>query len=107
MDTAISLKVTDLAGNDATGGLNYHLRKKVFRRDRLTIQDGFLKQKMPYFSSQIPQDSTLSLVDKFLKVNRDLREANYQTIAGVCHDTDVKIHWQGDFLRLPKSATRA
>jgi murein DD-endopeptidase MepM/ murein hydrolase activator NlpD len=107
MDTAISLKVTDLAGNDATGGLNYHLRKKAFRRDRLTIRDGFLKQKMPYFSSQIPQDSTLSLVDKFLKINRDLREANYQTIVDVCHDTDAKIHWQGDFLRLPKSATRA
>jgi murein DD-endopeptidase MepM/ murein hydrolase activator NlpD len=62
---------------------------------------------MPYFSSQIPQDSTLSLVDKFLKINRDLREANYQKIAGVCRDTDTKMHWQGDFLRLPKSATRA
>jgi murein DD-endopeptidase MepM/ murein hydrolase activator NlpD len=106
-DTAISLKVTDLAGNEATGGLNYHLRKKSFRQDRLNIRDSFLKQKMPYFSSQIPQDSTLSLVDKFLKVNRDLREANYQTIADVCHDTDAKIHWQDDFLRLPKSATRA
>ena len=28
-------------------------------------------------------------------------------IAEVCRNTDPKIHWQGDFLRLPKSATRA
>ena len=46
-------------------------------------------------------------MDKFLKVNRDLREANYQKVAGVCRNTDPKMHWQGDFLRLPKSATRA
>jgi len=106
-DTAIFVKVTDLAGNQAKSGLNYHLRRKVFRRERLNITDGFLKQKMPNFSSQISQDTNLSLEDKFLKVNRDLREDNYRKIAGVCRNTDPKIHWQGDFLRLPKSATRA
>ena len=106
-DTSIFVKVTDLAGNQAKGGLNYHLRRKVFRQDRLDITDGFLKQKMPNFSSQILQDTNLSLVDKFLRVNRVLREDNYQKIAGVCRNTDSKIHWQGDFLRLPKSATRA
>ena len=106
-DTAISLNVADLAGNHANGGLNYHLRKKVFRKDRLNIGDGFLKQKMPYFSSQISQDTTLSLLDKFLIINRDLRETNYQRIVDVCRDSDTKMHWKGNFLRLPKSATRS
>ena len=106
-DTPIFVKVSDLAGNLAKSGLNYHLRRKSFRKDRLNISDGFLKQKMPDFSSQISSDTNASLVDQFLKVNRDLREENYQKIAGVCRNTDSKIHWQGDFLRLPKSATRA
>jgi murein DD-endopeptidase MepM/ murein hydrolase activator NlpD len=106
-DTAIFVNVADLAGNHAKSGLNYHLRRKVFRQERLNITDGFLKQKMPNFSSQISLEPNSSLVDKFLKVNRDLREANYQKIVEVCRNTDSKIHWQGDFLRLPKSATRA
>ena len=46
-------------------------------------------------------------MDQFLKVNRELRKENYQKIVRVCRNTDSKIHWQGDFLRLPKSATRA
>jgi murein DD-endopeptidase MepM/ murein hydrolase activator NlpD len=106
-DTAISLNVADLAGNQTKSGLNYHLRRKVFRRDRLNITDGFLKKKMPNFSSQISQDTNSSLVDKFLKINRDLREANYRKVVEVCRNTGSKMHWQGDFLRLPKSATRA
>jgi murein DD-endopeptidase MepM/ murein hydrolase activator NlpD len=106
-DTAIYAKVADLAGNQAKSGLNYHLRRKNFRQDRLNITDSFLKRKMPNFSSQITPETNSSLVDKFLKINRDLREANYQKIVEVCRHTDAKIYWQGDFIRLPKSATRA
>ena len=106
-DTSIYVRVADLAGNLAKSGLNYHLRRKTFRKDRLNISDGFLKQKMPNFSSQISPEPNSSLVDQFLKINRDLREENYQKIAGVCRHTDPKIHWRGVFLRLPKSATRA
>ncbi len=106
-DTAIFVKAVDLAGNRAKAGLNYHLRHKVFRKERLNISDGFLKQKIAGFPSEIPLDANLSLLDKFIKINRDLREANYQKIARTCRDTDLKMHWQGDFLRLPKSATRA
>ncbi len=106
-DTALSVKVADLAGNNAKSGLNYHLRRKVFRKDRLNISDGFLKKKMPNFSSQISFPADASLIDTFLKVNRDLREANYRKIVEACQNTDSKMHWQGDFLRLPKSANRA
>ena len=106
-DTAIYAKAVDLAGNQSKGGLNYHLRRKVFRKDRLNISDGFLKKKITGFPSEIPLDANMSLLAKFLKINRDLREANYQTLVQVCRETDSKLHWKGDFLRLPKSATRA
>ena len=106
-DTAIFVKAADLAGNQSKGGLNYHLRSKTFRNDRLNISDGFLKKKIAGFQSEIPLDANLSLLDKFLKINRDLRVANYQKVAEICRTTDLKMHWKGDFLRLPKSATRA
>lgn len=106
-DTAIFVKAADLAGNQAKGGLNYHLRRKEFKRDRINISDGFLKRKIAGFPSEIPLNEDQPLLDKFLRINRDLREANYQTIAATCRDTDLQLHWKGDFLRLPKSANRA
>jgi len=106
-DTAIHLEATDLAGNQGQGGLNYHLRRKVFRKDRITISDGFLKSKLPEFSVEIPLDDKMSLVDKFLAVNRDLRKSNYQKIVEVCHNSQNKLLWHGAFLRLPKSASHA
>jgi murein DD-endopeptidase MepM/ murein hydrolase activator NlpD len=106
-DTAIHITATDLAGNQGQGGLNYHIRRKVFRKDRINITDDFLNSKLPEFSAEIPQDANLSPVEKFLVVNRDLRKSNYQKIAEACRNSNNKLYWQGAFLRLPKSASRA
>lgn len=106
-DTKIQLTAVDQAGNRSLSGLNHHIRHKKFRKDRINISDGFLKKKLPDFSAEIPQGSAASPLDRFLYVNRDLRQANYQKIAGVCRSTDTQIHWQGKFLRLPNSANRA
>lgn len=106
-DTPIQLTATDLAGNQGQGGLNYHIRRKVFRKDRINITADFLNSKLPEFSAEMPQDANLSPVDKFLFVNRDLRKSNYLKIAETCRNSDNKLYWQGAFLRLPKSASRA
>ena len=46
-------------------------------------------------------------MEKFLEINRNLRQANYQKIGAACQNPAQKILWKGAFLRLPKSATRA
>ncbi len=106
-DTEMFVKAADLAGNPGKGGLNYHLRHREFRHDRINISDGFLKRKIADFPSEVAGDANQSLLDKFLSINRDLRKANYQTIVEVCRQSDAKMYWKGDFLRLPKSANRA
>ncbi len=106
-DTTIRVRAVDPAGNSAESNFYHHIRRRVFRRDKIDISDGFLSRKLPEFSSQISQDASKSLLDKFLEVNRDLREANYQEIAAACRTPDLKMHWQGSFLRLPKSATKS
>jgi murein DD-endopeptidase MepM/ murein hydrolase activator NlpD len=106
-DTNIRVRAVDAAGNHAESSLTYHIRRKVFRKDKINISDGFLKRKLPEFSSQISPGALKSPVDKFLEINRNLRAANYQKIAAACQNPDQKMHWQGSFLRLPKSATRA
>ena len=106
-DTEIRVTAVDQAGNQAENSFYYHIRRKVFRKDKINISDRFLNRKLPEFSSYISRGASTSAVDKFLEVNRGLRGANYQTIAAACRNPAQKIHWQGRFLRLPKSASRA
>jgi len=106
-DTDIRVRAVDPAGNSTESSFYYHIRRKTFRKDKINISDGFLNRKIPEFSSQISPGASKSAVDKFLEINRDLRKANFNTIAAACQNPDLKMHWQGRFLRLPKSATRA
>jgi murein DD-endopeptidase MepM/ murein hydrolase activator NlpD len=106
-DTTIHLTAVDRAGNPGKSGLNYYIRRKKFRKDRINISDGFLKKKLPDFDSELPRDPKMSAVDRFLLINRGLRQANSQKIAEVCRNTDNKLYWQGVFLRLPNAANRA
>jgi murein DD-endopeptidase MepM/ murein hydrolase activator NlpD len=46
-------------------------------------------------------------VDKFIKINRELRKANYQQINALAEKTSTVKHWQGVFLRMPGSANQA
>ena len=106
-DTPIHLTAVDQAGNQGKSGFNYYIRRKKFRKDRINISDGFLNKKLPDFDSFLARDSKMSAVDRFLAINRGLRQANYQKIVEVCRNTDNKLHWQGVFLRLPNAANRA
>jgi murein DD-endopeptidase MepM/ murein hydrolase activator NlpD len=106
-DTDIRIRAVDAAGNSTESSFYYHIRRKTFRKDKINISDGFLKRKIPEFSSQISPGASKSPVDKFLEINRDVRKANFKKIAAACRNSDPKMHWQGSFLRLPKSATRA
>ncbi len=105
--TEIFVKATDKAGNDARAGFPYYIKKRVFKKDVLNISDRFLNWKMPEFDKDISQDTDASMVEKFLKVNSELREANAKKIIEQGKKTCNVLYWSGAFLRLPKSARRA
>jgi murein DD-endopeptidase MepM/ murein hydrolase activator NlpD len=106
-NTEIRVRAVDLAGNSAEGNFYHHIRRKKFRKDNINISDRFLNRKLPEFSSQLAGSAAKTPVDKFLEINRNLRQANYQKVSAACRNPARKIYWQGAFLRLPKSATRA
>jgi len=105
--TEIFVKATDYAGNNTRAGFPHYIKRKVFKRDSINLSDRFLSWKMPEFGIDIPSDSKTPMVDKFLKVNRDLRQANYRQITGVTESTAGEIYWAGSFLRLPRSARKS
>lgn len=105
--TAIQLVATDFAGNQGRGGFPYHINGRSFKRDTIGISDKFLNWKMPEFRPQVQLPGNASNLETFLKVNNDLRKANYETLKTITAKSDAQILWKGDFLRLPHAANRA
>jgi len=101
------VSAADYAGNKARAGFPHYLKAKAFKNDMIAVPDRFLNWKMPEFDVEMRSDSTTSMLDKFLKVNQDLRRANYLQIIGFTGKTANEIYWKGAFLRLPNSARKA
>jgi murein DD-endopeptidase MepM/ murein hydrolase activator NlpD len=106
-ETRILIKAVDEAGNSTQTGVRHHIRKKAFRNDDIQISDRFLNWKIPEFENTIKTESTGSLVDKFIHVNRELRRANYKQITELTQKTGTVKLWEGIFLRMPGSANQA
>lgn len=105
--TRIAVTATDFAGNQNQAGLYHHINARKFRTDKINISDRFLEWKMPEFINQVDAPPGAPPLDIFLKVNRDLRKANYETLVKVTAQTDEAVHWKGAFERLPGAANRA
>ena len=105
--TECFVKAVDQAGNTSRTGLSHHIKRKVFRKDTIPLTDAFLNQKMPEFEVTVSQDSHNPMLNRFIKVNKDLRESNYQKISSAVVSSDNKMFWDGSFTRLPNSAPRA
>ena len=105
--THIFVRATDFAGNNAKAGFPYYIKKRVFKKVVLKISDKFLNWKMPEFNIDVAPDFETPMVDKFLKVNRELRNSNGKQMLEIVSETDKKLYWKGAFLRLPHSARKA
>ncbi len=105
--TNIFVKATDFAGNNTRAGFPYYIKKRSFKKVVIKISDRFLNWKMPEFNIDVSPDSETPMVDKFLKINRELRNSNGKQLLDIVSETDKKLYWNGVFLRLPNSARKA
>jgi hypothetical protein len=103
----IRLWAKDKAGNTTETSFYYHVRKKTFRQDKLEISDRFIESLVAYFTHFYPMDPGKRSVDKFLKINNELREENEATIHALRHHAGAERLWQGPWLRQRNSATMA
>jgi murein DD-endopeptidase MepM/ murein hydrolase activator NlpD len=105
--TPIWVKAVDEAQNSTRAGIKHYIRKKAFKKDSIRISNRFLNLKIPEFENTIAMEPGGSPVDKFLKINRDLRMANYQQISELVQTTATTRYWKGKFLRMPAAANQA
>ena len=103
----VFLWAKDKAGNVSKAGFYCRVRRKHFREDRINITDGFLKRILPYFSN-VSFPANYSDVEKFLKINRDLRQQNTEAFYDLRTQTSVERLWgEEKWVRLQNAATMA
>jgi len=102
----VYLWAKDRAGNESRAGFYYHVRRKHFRKEKINITERFLKRILPYFSFY-PLDAQSTDIEKFLKINRDLRQENNETLSELRTKTSPEKLWEGPFLRMHNAATMA
>ncbi len=100
------LTAVDFGKNRSRAEFHCYINKKKFKSDTIRLSDNFLKWKMPEFETAGIKENA-SLKEKFLYVNRTLRQRSFNTLVKACATTTPKILWKGRFLRLPRSAQKA
>jgi hypothetical protein len=105
-DLHLSLWAKDKAGNEGTQGFYYHIRQKRFRSDKIQLSDRLLDTIVSSFPSDLFEPGQ-SQLDKYLRINKGLREENYNTLKELCQTTTEKKLWDGTWLRMKNAATMA
>jgi hypothetical protein len=102
----VYLWAEDRAGNRSKGICHCRIRQKKFRKDNINITDRFLEQIFPNFSLYL-KGVTGQEIDKFLKINRELRRENALAFYNLRTKTSPKMLWEGVWLRLKNAANMA
>lgn len=89
---------TNPTGTEATGRFWFKFFPKKFRVRDMEISDSFLDKVV----NQIEPGGSGDLLERFLKINRDLRKKNNQTLSDLRFKTEEKVLWNGPFIHWGK-----
>jgi murein DD-endopeptidase MepM/ murein hydrolase activator NlpD len=82
------------AGTETTATFWVKVFPKKFRESNINVTDRDLQKVV----SDLDPNGTGSLLDRFIKLNRDLRQTNSQQIYELRNNTEHKILWSGAFI---------
>jgi murein DD-endopeptidase MepM/ murein hydrolase activator NlpD len=105
-DIDLYLCAQDKAGNQGRSSFNYSIRRKQFPNKTMTVSDRFIEKILPDFS-HLDMSGAERPVDKFLKINRELRVENDKTCSRLGSKSSAEQFWDGSFIRMRNAATMA
>jgi len=105
--TEIYALAVDEAGNSAKRGFNVNIKARKFNKDSIQITDSFLNAVVPQFDVNVDQNSENPLLDKYIKINRELRIENHNKLKELIKNSDKEIYWKGAFISFPNAANKA
>ena len=101
----VKITAVDLAGNVTQNRLSVVAYERKFKADKLEITDDFLQTVQNKLQHLAPGVS--NPLECYLTINGQERAANAQTLMRIGQETAQAMLWQGNFIRLPRSAARA
>jgi murein DD-endopeptidase MepM/ murein hydrolase activator NlpD len=110
VNTPIRVYARDSIGNESSGSFDYRVFPKQFRSSRIELEDSFLARVVPPILQNSPElqvDDPSNLLASYLKINRDLRRMNNETIVKLAAQTSPEILWRGPFKQLLNTAVEA
>lgn len=90
------------AGTEATASFAVKITPKEFRHRKVNVTD----RDMQKVVGALDPNGSGSLLDRFLKLNRQMRKANTAKIFSLRNDTEARILWSGPFVP-PEGAREA
>lgn len=91
------------AGQEATAPFWYRLKNKAFRRRSIELTDGFLDKAV----SDIDPGGGGDRLERFLRINREVRRQNNGFMAGLREQTEERFLWSPPFQQLSNSKVEA
>ncbi|MDY7094550.1 MAG: M23 family metallopeptidase [Acidobacteriota bacterium] len=102
--SGVVLVAEDEVGNRSEVPFLDGLKVHPLRRDTINVDDAFLARVVPRILAETPElQSTGDLLQDYLRINGDLRQANAEVLAELGEDSEPRQLWQGAFLQLPGS----
>lgn len=92
--------VKNAAGTEVTATFWCKIFPKQFRRSNIQLTDANMQKVV----GELDPDGTGSLVERFVRINNEMRKANTQTIYDLRTKTEHRILWSGPFI--PIKGTR-
>lgn len=102
-DTIPLVYAANPAGQEVTAPFWFRLKPKKFRQRDLEITDQFIDK----VTSELDPGGTGDRVERFLKINGEMRRANNATIAGFRNQTEQRFLWTLPFQQLSNSKVEA
>ncbi|MFO0688840.1 MAG: M23 family metallopeptidase [Myxococcota bacterium] len=111
-DVAVPIQVfaRDAIGNEGQGTFDFRVFPKQFRDSTIEVDDAFLARVVPAILQNSPDfvvENPSDLVGSYLKINREMRKQNNETIAALAAKTSPEILWRGPFKQLMNTAVEA
>jgi hypothetical protein len=97
-DTKPVVYARNPSGAEAIGHFWHKVTPKQFRKRELPLTDDFMQKVV----SELDAGASGDLLERFLKINRQMRRENNQALADLRHKTEQQILWNGPFYRLGK-----
>jgi murein DD-endopeptidase MepM/ murein hydrolase activator NlpD len=97
-DTAPVVYARNPAGAEVTATFWYKVFPKQFRKRELPLDDAFLNKAV----NELDPGGSGTVVDRFLRINRDMRRENNEALRELRLKSEPKLLWSGPFFRIGK-----